>query len=270
MPRLLSRIAGLLLTMAMAIAMTMAAAAEAPERYEVELIIFRHVDQSRNTAEIPAASSIFHPSPLDLTIAEMQAPVPKTTTGQVIMPGNIPSELPRRAPIRFYILELNPAYPDFVPMRDETRSLNRVYKRLERIDAYEPIAHVGWIQPARDTDSTKTFRFPSSTTGSTTGSTAGSTMESTVGATGITGTITLYKERFLHLEVDLTLETEKSPVETWSFLGAGENDSPDIYKLTESRRIQGSAMHYFDHPQFGVIARIQQVKTSTNAREENG
>jgi len=58
------------------------AAAELPEtpgRYEVELIIFRHVDQRPNTPEVPAATSIFRPSPLDLTLPELATQTPETT-----------------------------------------------------------------------------------------------------------------------------------------------------------------------------------------------
>ena len=41
-----------------------------PTRYEVELIIFRHLDQSRNTPEIPAAASMIQDSPFDLKLAD--------------------------------------------------------------------------------------------------------------------------------------------------------------------------------------------------------
>jgi hypothetical protein len=261
--RLLSRIAclaGLLLTTITV--MTTANSAEAVERYEVELIIFRHVDQSRSTPEIPAASSIFRPSPLNLTIADIPAPFPDNPAEPVGMPGNTPGKQRHQPPITFYLLELDPTYPDFVPMRDEMRTLSQIYARLDTIDAYQPISHVGWIQPARDTDNAKPYRFTLPAAEPSTGA--------TMSETGVTGTITLYKGRFLHLEVDLTLEVDKPADQTWSFLGAGTKDSPDMYKLTESRRIQGTATHYFDHPQFGVIARIQQVKTKVAAGEENG
>ena len=36
------------------------------DRYDVEIIVFRHVDQARNTPEQPAADSIIRTSPLDL------------------------------------------------------------------------------------------------------------------------------------------------------------------------------------------------------------
>jgi len=253
MPRMPTRIAclsGLLLVMGIA---NGSEQPEAPARYEVELIIFRHIDQSRNTPEIPAASSIFQPSPFDLTLAEMPLQPP------VGLPDSTPlligaAELIRLPPISFHILELDPAYPDFLPLREDTRRLNRVYGRLERIDAYEPLLHVGWIQPARNTDSTKSYHLE----------------PETIDGAGISGTVTLYKERFLHLEIDLALETEKPPAQTPFLFSADAKDSPDLYKLTESRRIRGTATHYFDSPQFGVITRIREVHAAAAEREENG
>ena len=254
MPRLLTRIiclTGLLLTAGIATAAELPAA---PERYEVELIVFRHVDQSRNTPEIPAAASIFRASPLDLTLTEIPAPPPQILATPLTIPDNDPSRRVHRPPISFQLNELNPTYPDFVPLRDDTHTLNRVYERLERIAAYEPIVHVGWVQPARNTDSAKPYRFEQATTGDV----------------GIAGTVTLYKERYLHLDINLTLETAMPPVEAQFVLKAGVNEPPGVHKLTESRRIRGTTAHYFDSPQFGVITRIQEVHAAATRREEAG
>jgi len=258
MPRLLIRTACLAGLLATAGIMTtgMATGAElttAPPRYEVELILFRHIDQSRNTPEIPAASSIFNPSPLDLTLAEIPLPPPVESTGgnPLIIVTGTPV---RRAPIEFHLIELDPAYPDFVPLREDTRTLNRTYERLEQIDAYEPLLHIGWIQPARNTGDSRPYRFEPPTTE----------------GTGISGTVTLYKERYLHLEIDLALETEHQPVSTPFFFRAGGDDAPDVFKLTESRRIRGTVTHYFDSPQFGLITRVQEVRAAAAEREGAG
>lgn len=232
---------------------------KAPDRYEVELILFRHVDQSRNTPEIPAASSIFSPSPFDLTPGDVpaQTPIILDESGQqphsnlLIVETGVRN---RRPPIGFYILELDPAFPDFVPLHKDTFRLGRAYNRLVKIDAYEPLMHIGWIQPARNTDESKPYRFEPSTTDET----------------GISGTITLYKERFLHLEIDLSLETESRPVRTPLFPGPGNSETPDVFKLTESRRIRGTTTHYFDSPQFGLITRVHEVRAAAAERKETG
>jgi len=244
-------LSGLLLTAGIAVATELPAT---PDRFEVELIVFRHIDQSRNTPEIPAASSIFQASPLDLILAVIPTRPPQGPTTPLGMSDNTPARLAHKPPITFQLVELDPDYPDFVPLKNDARTLDKVYDRLKRISAYEPIAHVGWVQPARDTDHSKPYRFEPKTTGNT----------------DITGTVTLYMGRFLHFEVDLTLEAEKTPVEQHFLLDTSVDESPDLYKLSESRRIRGTAAHYFDTPQFGVIARIQEVHTAQAERAESG
>ncbi len=231
------------------------AAEEAPaalKRYEVEVIVFRHTDQSRNTPEIPAASAIFRPSPLDLILAEppLQAAEMPTTLDET--PGLVASPGQRKPPIGFLIMELKPAYPDFVPLRTDVQTLNRVYQRLEQVDAYQPLLHTGWVQPAYGSNGAKPYRFE----------------PAVIGEIGIAGTVTLYKERFLHLEIDLALETEESTTATRYLFSIDKNNTPDEYTLTESRRIRGTTTQYFDHPQFGVIARVQEVTAAAAVREE--
>lgn len=211
-----------------------------PVRYEVELIVFRHVDQDRNTAEIPAASSIFRRSPLDLpldvAIGEPTEPSPAPDTS-----GAVPDQADR--------VERKLVYADFMPLGDDAHTLNPLYQHLTRVDAYQPIVHVGWTQPVHSADDAIPYRFESVT----------------FGDTDITGTVTLYKGRFLHLELDLALDAQQpTPVTRFSF-GADTGESQEPYKLTESRRMMGSAAHYFDHPQFGVIARIAVVETNLAA-----
>jgi len=171
------------------------------------------------------------------------------------MPGSVPSEQAQdRPPINFHLLALDPTYPEFVPLRADRQSLSQVYERLERIDAYEPILHIGWVQAAHASNNSKPYRFE----------------PTAIDTTAIVGTVTLYKERFLHLEIDLSLESEQPVVETGFFLSLGAKDAPEVYTLTESRRIRGLTEHYFDHPQFGIIARIQDVKSAASGREEIG
>lgn len=240
MPRKLIRVTCLFGLLSTAGITNAAELPEPPERYEVELIVFRHADQSRNTVEIPAAASIFRASPLDLTLAEMPAQ-PEGPAAPFEIYATHPSAPVRRPPISFYLIELDPAFPDFVPLRDAKHTLDQVYEHLGRIDAYEPLVHIGWVQSAQDADNAKPYRFT----------------PETIGDAGLVGTVTLHKERYLHLEVDLVLEAAPPPVETLFLLRRDESESPEEYKLTESRRIRGTAVHYFDHPRFGLIARIQ-------------
>lgn len=225
-----------------------------PELYEVELIVFRHADQTRTTPESPTVSSIFEPPPLELTLPELPV-LPGSGAVQAGGPLTIDAdERPRLAPIEFHLLELEPVHPDFVPLRPGQHQLDRAYERLARIDAYEPLLHLGWIQPARNTGDTRPFRIE----------------PDVAGRSGITGSVSLFKERYLHIEMDLSLTAEPAPGKTPFFFGWGTDETPQPHRLSESRRIIGTATHYFDGPYFGVIARIQEVRTAAAARDKNG
>ncbi len=245
-PNCIARLTGCLLLAGGACAFAATDAPAPVERYAVELIVFRHLDQNRNTAEIPAASSLFRASPLNLTLEDLPL-APRAAPVPIEPAAPIPPA--RRAPLGFHLLSLDPVYPDFVPLRADAQTLTPVYARLQRIDAYEPLAHVGWVQPAHGTAEARPYRFD-----------AGAGPHP-----GLGGSVTLYKERFVHLEIDLTLAvTAPRAVATQPFSaqplpGPTAADVPDAYKLTESRRIRGTTAHYFDHPRFGVIAIVREI-----------
>ncbi|MDP6674945.1 MAG: hypothetical protein QGH93_08895, partial [Gammaproteobacteria bacterium] len=133
MLRLLTRIiclSGLILSAESSIAVDIPAA---PDRYQVELIVFRHIDQSRNTPETPAAASIFQVSPLNLMLAEIPLQTPQIPSAPLGMLTDTQNKRPSRLPISFQLLELDPSYPYFVPLRADTHTLNQIYARLELV-----------------------------------------------------------------------------------------------------------------------------------------
>jgi hypothetical protein len=230
------------------------------DRYEVEIIVFRHADQGRNTPEQATPASVINASPLYLFPEPAPDPEP-AIVGPVL---DVWATAAQRAtpPVSFYLLDLVEKFPDFVPFYGDGLQLNDVYARLERLDAYEPLVHLAWVQPARATADAIPFQVQS----------AGA------GEFSVSGTITLYKKRYVHLEVDLELEPN-SPLpeaETTSWLqfetifsrrdasGAGRIPleaaaETMVHRLQESRRMRGVDAHYFDHPLFGVIARIREI-----------
>lgn len=95
--------------------------------------------------------------------------------------------------------------------------MQRIADSLNRSGAYRVVTHRAWRQSARDRAGA--VPFPVSDT-----------------ADNLDGTITLVRERFLHLDVDLMLQS--------------------TYSLQEKRRMRSGELHYFDHPVFGVIAEV--------------
>jgi hypothetical protein len=73
------------------------------------------------------------------------------------------------------------------------------------------------------------------------------------GRDSIEGTVTLIRERYLHLDMDLLLMSAGSSAPVQYSDGPG---SVPAYRLSEKRRIRSGELHYFDHPRFGVIARV--------------
>ncbi|MCZ6560940.1 MAG: CsiV family protein, partial [Gammaproteobacteria bacterium] len=75
------------------------------------------------------------------------------------------------------------------------------------------------------------------------------------------GTATLSLSRFLHLLLDLEwLPQEKNEVFPLypAFASLMAKQTP--YVIKESRLMRGGAIHYFDHPHFGVVALITRVE----------
>jgi hypothetical protein len=246
-----------------------------PTRYEVELIIFRHLDQSRNTAEIPAAASMIQDSPFDLNLAEARVTGDTgaerqtgTTTSEDELANDVGSQPPplrSKQVVSFFLMSPRAEFPDFVPADEGSFTLNGAYKRIIRLDAYEPLMHLGWVQPARSTEAAKPYQITTQ---------SGSPVE-------LTGTVTLYKERYLHLALDLALESTSGdevsepaadiPAERVFGLNTPVNeDKPTehvsaTHKLQQSRRIRLSTTHYFDHPMFGVIATVNRIEPAASS-----
>lgn len=104
---------------------------------------------------------------------------------------------------------------------------------------------------------------------------------------GVEGTIRLRVSRFLHLDVDLLYRKElpllpemtQTPSDADAGAQAAGNAAPQgaqqpfvsglmadfmglaktffqPYRLTEQRRVRRDELHYFDHPQFGIVAKV--------------
>ena len=235
-----------------------------PVRYVVELIIFRHLDQTRNTPEVPTEGSLFQNSPLSLNPAENPAtafirslgvaagnpPSPISTFDG----GNVPAAKPAEPRINFYLMDVRAEFPDFVGLEEESLKLGNEFDRLSRLDAYQPLLHLGWIQPTEGAAEAVPYRF--------------SIKDSQ--HNDLSGSITLYKERYLHLELDLALSPAIDEYGVGSdFYTRGSIDQMRIaggrlHKLAQSRRVRAPSSHYFDHPLFGVIVRIEKIVVETD------
>lgn len=123
----------------------------------------------------------------------------------------------------------------------DTWTLARAASRLSN-EGYRIIDHASWHQDAleRGANNPLLVQFGDSRSGN---------------RFEIEGTVVLSSARFLHLDVDLwkSIESEASTT--------GTNQLPRLlyYSMQESRRMTLGVTHYFDHPKFGLLVRVQRL-----------
>jgi hypothetical protein len=198
-------------------------------RYTVEVIIFRYAE------DVGVGGELFLP--------DEPEPIPEEEvlefTDDIIAPPEPePEEEPEPLPD-----------PEFVLLAEDDFQLSEAFGRLERLDAYEPVMHFGWTQIALEQDLTEAiplYRFDRP-------------------PADLDGTLTLYLGRYLHLVVDLQLrKPEPDPQTTSGFMGfgaaPGELTLPTFFRIQEDRIMKNGELRYFDHPKFGMLARVTRVE----------
>lgn len=219
---------------------------EVPEirRYTVEVIVFRYAQ------EVMTGSEIF------------------------LRDEPEPELLPRDEDIEF--VEELPVEPgeEFEPLPDAELvlldeadfQLGDIMDRMKRLDIYEPIMHFGWTQatwPNEQTDAIPLHRLA-------------------LPSAGLDGELTLYLGRYLHLVVDLQLQAtdvlgiSQDEVERLGDVMVGDllngtgalpEAPPAYYRIQEDRILKNGELRYYDHPKFGVLAKVTRVE---DEEEESG
>lgn len=148
---------------------------------------------------------------------------------------------------------------DIVMLTEDEYTMSDVLRQFELLDVYETIMHFGWTQSTFPKDETqpielRMFGEP---------------------PTGLDGSLTLYLSRYLHLVVDLALDAPEdfsisvaADEPRLAFgdsrirydLGFGQLAMPVRYRIQENRIIKNGDVRYFDHPKFGVVAKINRVE----------
>jgi len=131
---------------------------------------------------------------------------------------------------------------EFVLLEEEDYQLTEALGRLQRLDAYEPIMHFGWTQatwPEEQTEPLSLYRFATP-------------------PADLHGSLTLYLSRFLHLVVDLQLDAAVSSPLDYSTIQPQRG--PVRYVINENRILKNGELRYYDHPKFGVLAKVTRVE----------
>jgi len=218
---------------------------EAPEirRYTVEVIIFSYAEN------VSVGTEIFEPDELPEKF------VPSATEGELVFEEQLSEAAPAEADIE---PKEQPQDPEFILHIEDDFTMADIASRLEQLDVYEPIMHFAWTQATYPQEETIAIELPA----------LGEPPE------GLTGSFTLYLSRYLHLVVDLTLNDPESPLDpvaieepAFSYgddrIGFGYEDQemqPIRFRIQENRIFKNGDLRYFDHPKFGVLAKITRVE----------
>ncbi|MDP6436866.1 MAG: CsiV family protein [Gammaproteobacteria bacterium] len=225
-------IAGLALALATASPAQEAEVKEALPRYQVELLVFTNQDQARTTAEIPRMPEPEIADILEQDLARADMPPPELVTSEEVIETE----------------------PYWQPVEPKQHLLNGVAERIDRVDAYGLLTHLAWRQAAPDVSEAIELEL------------------SELGADArlIGGNVNLFKQRYLHLAVDVQLLDAAAD----SVSNPGNSDAFQLFgvpkaipAITDSRRIRLEQIQYFDQPQFGIIAMVARIEEPEPATE---
>jgi len=148
---------------------------------------------------------------------------------------------------------------ELILLTEEELTLGDAARQFELLDAYETIMHLGWSQATYPEEETKPIELR----------VLGEPPD------GLDGTFSLYLSRYLHLVVNLALDAKDEidvavPADDPLFSFGDHrlpNDDrfelapqPVRYLIQENRIVRNGELRYFDHPKFGVLAKITRVE----------
>jgi len=235
-----------------------APATRAIPQFQVEVLIFTHRD--------------FDPNEEQFTLEDRRAPPPAEQLRETTVfddPSFVPprEDAARGVPVgtpplgadATSPLATNATQPDnaappeneftFRVLRPEELQLTQQYRVLNRLQAYHPLVHGGWVQ----------LGLPDN-----------EALPVDLGVLGVRnpiGTIRLSLTRFLHLKLDLSYV--EAPAVQGALApgqdGLAELPVPTRYHLNAERTTRSGELHYFDHPAFGVLIKVTPVKPEPSA-----
>jgi hypothetical protein len=202
-----------------------------PRRYAVEMIIFEYAE------DFAVGSEVFIPEIIE-----------EEETGLVFEDVPAREEAPVEPPAEIRQLE------------EDELSMRETYNRLRRLEAYRPLMYFGWEQetlPDRESP-----RLPLALFGAA--------------PDALDGSVSLELRRYLHLGVDLTLtsDEEYQPPAPGFLEDSAPDDvvqfddrrrevryAPVKYRLREDRIMKSGDVRYYDHPKFGVVAKVRRIES---------
>ncbi|WP_127470856.1 CsiV family protein [Thiomicrorhabdus aquaedulcis] len=125
------------------------------------------------------------------------------------------------------------------------KNLTQVVSKMSGSQGYKILFHQAWSQTAGNSSKSPSviINAPAQT------------------GSQLNGTVKLYKTRFAHVAVDLTLD-KIIPTRIRDDFARHQKISANLlpthwrFNLKDARKIKPGELHYIDHPQFGVLVQI--------------
>ncbi|MCH8866115.1 MAG: hypothetical protein IID58_04605 [Proteobacteria bacterium] len=223
---------------------------EVPEirRYTVEIIVFAYVE------DVSVGTEIF---PADIPLS-VDADALDDNAEDILEDDALEEDEPEPVVDDEAAEEVDPEAARLltVLMTEDEFTLQNVIEKFDELDVYETIMHVGWTQATIPLEATEAIDIEF------------------FGAPppGLAGSFSLYLSRYLHLIVDLALDAPGDdddepaladlPAFSFGDFRLRYDDAEPLpaefvrYRILENRIIKNGDIRYFDHPKFGVVAKI--------------
>lgn len=193
------------------------AGAENYRNYEVEIIIFANnaFDPSEERFDLESQQNALDSEPFaDASISD-----PNLGTPDSVQEFPAPEDMTR-----------------FNLLRPDELQLTAACDKLESLDAYTVLAHVGWFQKGLPEELAKPFDV------------------SLLGAPSLTGTVQLHVNRYAHVTASLDYANARVVADNDGFSTFGATIK---YELRQTRRVRIGELHHFDHPAFGMLVTVR-------------
>lgn len=232
---------------------TLFAEEEEIRRYTVEMIIFRYAQ------DVGVGNEIF----VGETVMPGESPGLESDNPLVSQPAVGPDAEDDAEDDADVLRDV-----EFVLLDREDFTMDEIMGHLRRLDVYEPVMHFGWTQATWPEEETREIQLASLARP----------------PQGLDGSLKLYLSRYLHLVVDLELDAPGTTLNPppldesypdYSDIGAMDRLSriapqtgPVRYRIEEDRIFRSGELRYFDHPRFGVLARVTRIEEDQEAADE--
>ncbi len=252
---------------------------ESPPRYGVELIVFTY------DASVSAGTEIFVPdappdAPVDDAASTLNPypgdPRPGRLADTEVVPDPEDVEnIPTYGDMDLLPGPGNLAEEDLAPIMSadsielrvlpaEALTMTAIHEKLLLLDAYRPVLWSGWTQIVREDEETPVIRLRRL---------GNLPLE-------MDGELKLYLSRFLHLVVDVSMQAPSTqpavpPSRRYGDSpfalgddGYGYPAPPVHFRIRDDRILKSDEIRYFDHPKFGILAKLTRVEEPQDGEPE--